>query len=117
MAEPFLLRATSIPEAEAVLQMYVDDFPADARPVLALGHYYIAMNQPEKALPLVEAQQRDHPNEPSTGALYGSYLAATGDVQGAIREFEAVLANPRTPNDTRLIVQRRLNTLKGTPNP
>jgi tetratricopeptide (TPR) repeat protein len=117
MTEPFLVRATSIPEAEPVLRMYVDDFAGDARPILALGHYYIVMGQLEKAQPLVEAQQRDYPKDPATHVLNGDYLAAAGDVEGAIREFEAVLANPRTPTDTRSLVQRRLNLLKGTPDP
>jgi predicted Zn-dependent protease len=97
--------------------MYVNDFPDAIAPAVALSHYYLIMDQPDQALPLVERLLHEHPDNPASHVAYGDYLAATGDTAGALREFEAVLANPQTPAEMRLVVRRRINELKGTPNP
>ncbi|MBM4422294.1 MAG: hypothetical protein FJ030_02745 [Chloroflexi bacterium] len=117
LASPPLERAAGMPGAEPVLQMYAADFPDRAIAIAALARHYLITGHPEQAKPYVDDLRARFPDNPLTHFVYGDYLAATGDIAGAIHEMEIVVADPRVPDSMRKLVQSRINELKGTPQP
>jgi predicted Zn-dependent protease len=117
MAGPIMDQVAQMPQGEQILIQLVHDFPNHPAPSAMLARHYIIQGQPEKAASIIEDLRQKFPDDAATAFVYADYLASTGDVEGAIREFEAILANPNTPPFVRRVAERRINELKGTPGP
>lgn len=114
---PVLDRAAPNPDAEPALLQLVEEFPENPLPKAALARHYIFLGQIEKAEPIIEELRQHFPDDPATHFVSADYYQATGRTDEAIRELEAVLANPRVPEPMRNAAQDRINKLKGTPPP
>jgi tetratricopeptide (TPR) repeat protein len=114
---PVIDRATPLPEAEPVLQKLVDEFPDNPGPRAALARHYIINDQIERAKPIVDDLRQRFPDEAVTHFVSADYFQATGQIDQAIAELEAVVSDPRTLPPMRRAAQDRINQLKGTPNP
>jgi len=114
---PVLDRATPLPEAEPVLQRLVDEYPDNPGPRAALARHYVINDQIERAKPIVDDLRQRFPDEAVTHFVSADYFQATGQIDQAIAELEAVVSDPRTLPPMRRAAQDRINQLKGTPNP
>ncbi len=114
---PVLERVMPLPEAEPVLQRFVDEFPDNPVPRATLARHYILTGQIDRARPLIEELRNRFPDDPVIHFVSADYFQATGRIDEAIRELEAVVNNPRTPDPMRKAAQDRINRLKGTPLP
>ena len=86
-------------EALAALALAEKADPKSLSPLINRGNVYLAMNDGPRAVELYKRLSRLDPKEPEHLRLHGVALRLTGDLEGALRQFE--LARQLAPKDDR----------------
>ena len=84
-------RRERLREAETSYREALRVNPSYALALIGLGHTLIRLNRPAEAVPLFDRALATADNDASAHLGKGTALAATGDLDGAIRSFDAAL--------------------------
>ncbi len=117
IASPLMLRVAELDGGEGVLTRMAREFPNNPLPSVMLAQHYLNFDRLPQAEPIVNELRRKFPDELGTHFVSARYRAATGDIEGALREFELVANDPTAPPYIRQEAQNYIKNLKGTPKP
>jgi Tol biopolymer transport system component len=81
-------------ERVTYLEKYVKKNSNDLDAKKSLYNEYLALNMPEKAIPLMESILKQDPYQPDLQFQYGELLMSQGDTKGAYRAFRETLRAP-----------------------
>lgn len=81
-------------ERVTYLEKYTQKNPADFEAKKSLYNEYLAMNMPEKAIPVMESLLKQDPYQPDIQYQYGELLMSQGKSKEAYRAFREALKAP-----------------------
>ncbi|MFN8586399.1 MAG: DUF2723 domain-containing protein [Candidatus Eisenbacteria bacterium] len=85
-------RKGDLPAAISEMQAVVRGFPDFPEVQMPLGTFYMEAGDTAKAMAFFADVAKHNPNNPEARYYHGAALAVEGDVNGAMREFDAAIA-------------------------
>jgi tetratricopeptide (TPR) repeat protein len=96
----YYIQAKRIPDAEALLKSKIANMPKDATPILQLASLYHQFQREQEMTQALQPLLNDPRNFPQGQGLVGDFYASIGQLDNAVREYQAgVVSNPKDKTD------------------
>jgi Tfp pilus assembly protein PilF len=105
-----LIREAKLPDAEAVLAPALKANPANSPLAAQLARVYMLQNEDAKAVPLLEAQHTQHPQDNATTRMLADIDSSTGKPDEADALYQQLLS--ASPDDIELLSARGDNLIR-----